>query len=112
MREPQRSLTSGERTRRSSSGQRRYTVIGFSEVIGSPEVKSEPLRERMTVSVRSGRILADSVPSWRGGSGLIDLPVQIRGRETEWQGLAGSRLASLQPREGRRDEGSGQKVWV
>jgi hypothetical protein len=60
--EPQRSRTSGARARRSRSGQRRYTVIGFSAHMSSPAVKSDPESDLMTVSVRRGRIRVSRVP--------------------------------------------------
>src|SRR5947209_1030027 len=52
--EPQYRRLSGARGRRSCSFQRIYTVFGLAEVISSAGVKSEWVRERITVSVRIG----------------------------------------------------------
>src|SRR6266571_4621811 len=62
MNDPHKSRTNGESASKSRSGQRRYTVIGFSPVINSAGMKSEPAKHRITVSVKSGRILAVKVP--------------------------------------------------
>src|SRR5207302_5315441 len=54
--------TKGESAKRSRSGHLKYTVIGRFVCIKSAGVKSEPLKHRTTVSVRSGLMLAVSVP--------------------------------------------------
>src|SRR5437764_8214515 len=62
MSEPHKGRTRGESTSTSCSFQRRESVTGRSPFIICSAVKSEWVKQRTTVSVSKGRILAVKVP--------------------------------------------------
>src|SRR5659263_491117 len=75
MSEPHIKRINGESASKSCSFQRRYTVIGFSENMSSAGVKSDPARERMTVSVKSGLIRAVRVTQAESKNRSVKLAV-------------------------------------